>query len=331
MSQKQRINPLSYLLTAAAAAAGGWIFYSRSFINHNQTLPPAIPAPRETFTGQKTGLISYYHEHQGNGQPLLLIHSINAAGSAYEMRPIFMHHRQLRPVYAMDLPGFGFSERSDRVYSAELYTQAIIDMLEQIGQPADVIALSLSSEFAASAALQRPELFTSLTMISPSGFNRPDRKRSSQAANQLGASELAYNVLSYPLWGQALFDLLATPGSIRWFLQQSFVGGVDKGLEDYGVLTTHQPGAHHAPLYFVSGKLFTRDIQEAVYAKLTIPVLVVYDEDPYVSFDYLRPFVAQHPNWKASLIVPTKGLPQFEKMTEMAQALNKLWSEQVRV
>jgi pimeloyl-ACP methyl ester carboxylesterase len=332
MSKKQSFNPLNYLLTGLAAVAGGWIAYSRYFVNHSMTLPPALPAPRETFVGETTGLISYYHEHQGDRQtPLLLIHSINAGASAYEMRPIFMHYRQLRPIYVMDMPGFGFSDRSDRVYSVELYTQAVIDMLEHIGQPVAVVALSLSSEFAARAALQRPELFTSLTMISPSGFNRPDRSRSSQIAAQLGFDQAVYNTLSYPLWGHAFFDLLATKPSIHWFLQQSFIGQVDKGLEEYAYLSAHQPGAHFAPLYFVSGKLFTRDIREEVYEKLTIPVMVIYDEDPYVSFDYLRPFVAKHPNWQAKLIVPTRGLPQFEKMTELAQALNTFWGERVSI
>jgi pimeloyl-ACP methyl ester carboxylesterase len=331
MSKKQNFNPMGYLLTALTAVGGGWIFFSRNFVNRHMTLPPAIPAPRETFTGEGTGQISYYHQHQIEGQarPLLLIHSINAAASSYEMRPLFMQYRQFRPIYVMDLPGFGFSERSDRVYTPELYSKAIIQMLERIGTPADVIALSLSSEFAAQAALERPELFTSLTMISPSGFNRPDRKRSSQAANQFGFSDAAYNTLSYPLWGQAFFDLLATKPSIQYFLQQSFVGEVDKGLKDYAYLSAHQPGAHYAPLYFVSGKLFNRSIREEVYSKLTIPVMVVYDEDPYVSFDHLPKFVKEHPNWHSKLLVPMKGLPQFEKMTELAQTLNQFWGERV--
>jgi pimeloyl-ACP methyl ester carboxylesterase len=49
--------------------------------------------------------------------PLLLIHSVNAAASAYEVRPLFDHYRGRRPVYALDLPGFGQSDRSDRLYS----------------------------------------------------------------------------------------------------------------------------------------------------------------------------------------------------------------------
>ena len=175
-----------------------------------------------------------------------------------EMRPIFEHYRGQRSVYALELPGFGFSERSDKVYSWRLYTDSILDFLaDEVGEAADVIALSLGSEFAARAALEQPTLVDSLTMISPTGFTARENKVSSQQASERGTSDRAYRLLSNPLWSQAFYDLLATRKSIRYFLKQSFEGTPDEGLVDYGYATTHQPGARYAPLYFVSGKLFT--------------------------------------------------------------------------
>ena len=76
----------------------------------------------------------------------MLIHSINAAASAYELRPLFMEYRGRRPLYAPDLPGFGFSERGDREYSPALYVAAITDLLRsQVREmgPVDLVALSL--------------------------------------------------------------------------------------------------------------------------------------------------------------------------------------------
>jgi pimeloyl-ACP methyl ester carboxylesterase len=68
--------------------------------------------------------------------------------------------RGQRPVYAIDLPGFGFSERTDRVYYPELYADTLIEWIESYlpgsAQPVDLIALSLSCEFAAIAASVRP-------------------------------------------------------------------------------------------------------------------------------------------------------------------------------
>jgi pimeloyl-ACP methyl ester carboxylesterase len=243
------------------------------------------------------------------------------------MRPIFETYLGKRDVYALDLPGFGFSERAKREYTPRVYTQAITDLLERIGNKADVVTLSLSSEFAARAALERPELFRSLTMISPSGFNRRDNKHVSQAAQQSGTSDFAYRLFSFPLWGQAFYDLIATRKSIHYYLQQAFEGQVDAGLEAYAYATSHQPGAHYAPLYFVSGRLFTPDILDEVYAKLTLPVLVLYDIDNFVKFDRLPDLAEQRANWKAVRIVPTRSLPHFEKMIAIAQELDQFWSQ----
>ncbi len=314
----------------AAGLAGGWILYSNRAVDHHLPLDDAIDAPRERFAGARSGFqLSVYVDRAAEGTlaPLVLIHSINAAGCAYEMRPIFQSYRGLRDLYALDLPGFGFSERSDRVYAFDLYKDAILDLLERIGVAADVIALSLSGEFAARAALERPDLFRSLTLISPSGFTAREQKNASQAASQTGTSDSLYRAFSFPLWAQAFYDLIATRTSIRFFLQQSFEGAVDPGLEAYGYQTAHQPGARFAPLYFVSGKLFSPDIREQVYAKLPLPVLVLFDRDAFVRFDTLPDFVESHANWRAERIAPTKGLPQFEQTARVAQALDQFWAQ----
>ncbi len=316
------------LFAAILAAIGGWISYSALRINHRRSLPLAIDADRQTFVSALAGLLSYYVERTAPGRPLVLVHSVNAGASAYEMKPIFEFYRGVRPVYALDLPGFGFSDRSNRVYSPRLYADAITDFLQtQVhdGGEADVIALSLASEFAARAAQERPDLFHSLTLISPSGFSGRGAKRPTQQASDRGRTESLYRALSFPLWGQALYDLLVTPPSIKFFLKQSFEGPVDQGLIDYAYATAHQPGARYAPLYFVGGKLFSPDILETVYKQLTLPVLVLYDRDSFVRFDTLPDLVRDHPNWRAVRIAPTKGLPHFEKMADVAQALDTFW------
>lgn len=325
---KSIIKVLGTVATANIGLVAGWIAYSNWGINHQLPLPPAIDAERERFLGQRTRFMNAYFDRSKSGRPLVLIHSINAAASAYEMRPIFEHYRKSRPVYALELPGFGFSERSDRSYSPTLYKDAIIDFLTaKLDEPADVITLSLSGEFAARAALEHPDLFHTLTMISPSGFTARENKVASQQASESQTSDTLYQTFANPLWSQAFYDLIATKTSVHYFLQQSFEGAVDPGLENYSYLSSHQPGARFAPLYFVSGKLFTPDIRESVYEKLMLPVLVIYDKDNFVRFDTLPALVESSPYWNAVRITPTRGLPQFEKMPELAAALDNFWRE----
>ena len=141
------------------ALAGGWLAYSAFAIDHRWPLFPALDAELSSLSSESAGALNVYVDRSVHGRPLLLIHSVNAAASAYEMQPLFEHYRVQRPVYALDLPGYGFSERTDLARTPEAYAGAIVDVIAQlIGEPADVIALSLGGEFAARAALQRPDI-----------------------------------------------------------------------------------------------------------------------------------------------------------------------------
>lgn len=311
------------------AAPLAWIAYSHWFIKHALPLPSAIDAKRQSFEHPLAGRLSYYADRSARGRPLVLIHSINAASSAYEMRPLFEAFRGSRPVYALDLPGFGFSARTDRAYTPELYQAAITGFIQQevgISEGVDVIALSLGCEFTARAALEQPALFHSLTFIAPSGFSGADQQNRIQQLQVSGASAKTHQQLSNPFWSQPIYDLLATRTSIELFLKRVFVGPVDMGLVDYDYATTHQPGARFAPLYFVSGALFTANIREKVYVRLPMPVLVLYDEDVFVRSNELPSFCAKKANWQAVRIAPTRGLPQFERLDETVQAITTFWT-----
>lgn len=314
------------LATAVSALGAGWIFYSNNFIDRDMALPDAVRAEREQFYSQTAGWLNYYHDTHAEGRPLLLIHSVNAAASAYEVAPLFEYFRAQRPVYALDLPGFGFSHRDDVNYTPQIFEDAITDMIAlEIGEPVDVVAISLGSEFVARAALTLSRYIRSISLISPSGFGRPDTGRATQRANAGNLSNVAYQILSLPLWGRPLFDLLTTRRGIDYFLQQSFVGEITPGFVEYAYVTAHQPGAHHAPLHFVSGRLFTQNVRTIVYENVKTPALVIYDEDPYVSFDALPAHVEKYENWQAVRLTPSQGLPHFEKTGETAEVLKEFW------
>src|SRR5262245_25073225 len=105
-------------------------------------LPDALPGKRHAIN-TPSGWVSFYcsdpapAESSANTTPLLLIHIINAAGSSYEVHPIYEEFRADRPVYSIDLPGFGFSERSDRTYSTRVMIDAIHAMVSEILQRHD--------------------------------------------------------------------------------------------------------------------------------------------------------------------------------------------------
>lgn len=320
-------SPLAKLVTLVSGAAGAWFLYSALGIDHEVATTSAVNAKREEFHGERSARLSYYVDDKVAGRPLVLIHSINAAASAYEMRPLFEHYRPSRPVYALDLPGFGFSERRDREYNIDLFVNAIVDLLQRIDAPADVVGLSLTCEFIARAAMREPSLFNTITLISPTGFTPERQKRVSQATKASDRSDSAYRVLANPLWSQPLYDLLVTKPGLRFFLGLNFKGDVDESLVEYAYQMSHQPGARHAPLHFLSGLLFSPDIFETVYKPLKTPALVLYDTDPNVTFDLLPELLTQNPAWRARRITGTRGLPHYERLPQVAAAMTEFWQD----
>ena len=307
--------------TVAATVAGGWLGYSALAIEHDAPLPPAVEAERRTFTTAGVDPVSYYVDRSQEGRPLVLVHSINAAASAFEMKPLFEHYRRERPVYAIDLPGYGFTDRRDRVYSPPLFVDTLRAFLQsEVGVPADLVALSLGSEFAATVALTEGESVRSLALLSPTGFGEP-------RSIAPDTSEKIRTAVNFPLWGQAIFDLLVTRRSINYYLGKNFAGAPNDEMIDYAYATAHQPGARNAPYYFISGQLFTWDIRERIYEQLNTPTLVLYDKDPNISFALLPAAVERNPNLRMLRVGPSCGLPHWEKLEETVQALDDFWTD----
>lgn len=259
------------------------------------------------------GRLSYYT--QGNGPPLLLVHSVNAAASAAEVRPLHDHFRKTHTVFSVDLPGYGFSERSDRPYTPALMTQALHAMTAAIrqrcgNQPVDALALSLSCEFLARAAMEEPQHFRSAALVSPTGFNGTRDNRRKPPGSTLYLPWLM-TALRGPGWGGALFRALTRPGVIRFFLRKTWGSSeIDEALWRYDVLTARQPGAEFAPLHFLSAALFSADIHN-VYDSLQLPVWMSHGVRGDFT-DYRRKSAMQgRPNWHVN-VFQTGALPHFE-------------------
>jgi pimeloyl-ACP methyl ester carboxylesterase len=323
---KWTAKTLRRLPTIATVAGAGWIGYSVFKVDHHAPVPRPVPGTESEIELADAGRVAVYQGDRDTGTPVVLVHGVHAAASAYDMRPLFTGLGWDRRVITFDLPGFGHSERSDRRYTPELMTDAVIGVLEKVaGEPVDLVALSLGAEYAAAAAVARPDLVRSLTLISPTGLAGSTNGAPSSSPAGASGGKLA-NLISNPILGQALYDLLVTKPSIRYFLGKSFVGEIDQGYEAFAQLTSHRQGARFAPLAFVTGQLFTPQVEDVVYRKVSCPVMVVYDTDPYSSFDGLPEVAGDMVNWRAVRIAPSAGLPHFELPQETTSALEEFWA-----
>lgn len=280
---------------------------------NSPTLPPAVAAERLEQTG-RSGRLSYYVK--GSGQPLLLLHSINAAASVREVQPAFDHAAKTHRAYAPDLPGYGFSDRSSRTYDVKLFCDAVRDMLDVIARehgdaPVDALALSLSAEFLVRVAAEAPHRFRSLTLVTPTGFQRGyEKMRKPPGSNREVPG--VYPAVTFPLWRSALFNGLVSRASVRYFLGRTFGSkDVPDDLVDYSWRTAHQPGADRAPFAFLSGRLFSADIRTE-YERLALPVWLAHgtkgDFADFSAADWVR----TRKNWRVNAF-DTGALVYFQQ------------------
>ena len=293
------------------------------------SLPPAL-AGEQVQLITPSGSVQLYLSGcmPATGQtPLLLVHSVNAAASTAEVAPLYEHYRQTRPTYAIDLPGFGLSDRSDRPYTIRLMTDALLAALAHIrslhgGVAVDVLGVSLACEYAARAACEAPDAVRRVALVSPTGFS--GSKRFDAAPGSSRGIAWFYRAVSRPAWSQGLFNLLTRPAVVRYFLKRTFGRQqVDEALWRYCVLTARQPGAKHAPLCFLSAYLFAADIN-TLYEKLACPVWVSMATRGDFTDYRGRATVERRANWQFHQM-DGGALPYFEDLAGFTDKLDHFW------
>jgi pimeloyl-ACP methyl ester carboxylesterase len=284
----------------------------------NPGTPDALSGERFGFDS-RAGRLNVYVA--GRGAPLLLVHSINAAASAAEVRPLFEYLQARYTVFALDLPGFGGSDRSDRRYTPRLMTDAIhavtSHMAERCGSgPIHACALSLSAEFLARAAAESPATYRTLALVSPTGFSGTREWRGAPESTR--AMPWLYALLRGPGWGGALYRGLTRPAVIRYFLRRTWgAQNIDESLWAFDVQCARQPGAWHAPLYFLSGALFSADIH-AVYDRLELPVWLTHGVRGDFTDYRGTARLAGRANWRVQ-VFQSGALPHFEYPQEFCR------------
>ena len=96
----------------------------------------------------KHGRVFYKKSGAGNpGPPVVFIHGIGAGSSSFMWRKNFDELAKDFQVYALDLLGFGLSDKpASASYSADLYVDLVSDFIRAVcGYPCNIIASSLGA------------------------------------------------------------------------------------------------------------------------------------------------------------------------------------------
>ena len=304
----------------AALALGGARVLSRE--HEACDLDSAIDGERRASRLESGGLLSYYAADRAQGRPVVIVHGVHVGATAHDVRPIFECVRWRKPVYAIDLPGFGFSARADVDYSPKLYESELVAFLRRIRRAvggADVVAVGLGAELAARAAVARPDLVRSLTMLAPTGLSRRERRGPL-------LPKVLLRILESPTAARLLEAAIASRPALAHYYQRNFFGSPERALVDYAESAARLPGARFAAFAWLRGALFASDIDD-VYRRLTVPTLILHDQDPRdATEDAIGVFLRGRPNRRAARIFPSGGFPHFEKRAQTMTAMERHWA-----
>ncbi len=210
----------------------------------------------------------------GAGPLVLLVHGVSAGASSYEFRKLFPLLAQTRRAVAFDLLGCGLSDKPKLAYGADLFVEQIAAALDAFGgEPAALVASSLGAAFAIRAAARAHERIERLAVICPAGLAGTLDKGPN------GVSSAVTLLLRSPLVGEALFNVLGSKPSIRWFLERHVYGDpahvTDEIVEHYYAVM-HQPGARYVPAAFAGSALDCDVARDLPF--LTMPLHVLWGE-----------------------------------------------------
>jgi pimeloyl-ACP methyl ester carboxylesterase len=220
------------------------------------------------------GHIYYKVAGEQHAPPMVLLHTPELAGSAYEMLGIMASLATRYRVYAPDLLGFGLSDRPDISYTSDLYIELLHDFLVNVvKQPTALVASRLSCNYAIAVAADSPELYTRLVLLSPTALY----------GHQEGAFGLPARIfiprqaktLLYPL----LVAISHLSGRLRYGQPERLIENpestsVTNPPADYMYATTHQFGAEYAPMDWLAGNL-SSDVSADI-PKLQQPTLLIW-------------------------------------------------------
>jgi len=110
---------------------------------------------------------------QGNGEILLLVHGLasNAGFWRYNIPELSKYFR----VIAVDLPGYGKSEKGDYSYNMTFFANSIKNLLDELKiQKVNFVGHSMGGQIGIQFDLMYPERIDKLILVSPAGIEKFD-------------------------------------------------------------------------------------------------------------------------------------------------------------
>ncbi|KAK7360037.1 hypothetical protein VNO77_02009 [Canavalia gladiata] len=225
---------------------------------------------------------------QGQGSPILLIHGFGA--SAFHWRYNIPELAKKHKVYALDLLGFGWSDKALIDYDAMVWRDQVVDFLKEIvKEPTVLVGNSLGGFTALVAATGLPELVNGVALLNSAGqfgVGKNESKTSEETSLQKFVLKPLKEVFQRVFLG-FLFWQAKQPARIISVLKSVYINS--SNVDDYLVESITRPAQdpNAGEVYY---RLMTRFMMnqskytlDAVLSELSCPLLLLWgDLDPWV-------------------------------------------------
>ncbi len=258
------------------------------------------------------------HLTAGEGPPLVLLHALGE--SALDWRWVLPALARTHRVYALDLPGFGYSAKPSVEYSPAFFARFVGTYLDALGlEHAAVVGNSLGGLAALRLALSEPSRVSALGLVASAGLGR----------------EVTYalRLPTLPGYGEAAVAWGKTPlGAFQraWSRVPLLFGHPERVPAEWITEQTEiaqLPGFTQATMVALRAQVDLGGQREVLVDQLPhlqVPTLVVWGErDRVFPVSQARAAVARLKEGFLSLIPDCGHMPHVERPDRFVAALNE--------
>jgi len=236
----------------------------------------------------------------GSGPPVVLLHGLGSSANAFS-RVVFQLQKHFRAVWAIDLPGNGFSPLPDSGPAPlETHVRLLLRFFaEQIREPVFLVGNSLGGAMSMYAASEAPEAVRALGLISPAGARvEPARlaslKRSFEMMSTADARRMTRRLFHRAPLAYELFA-----GQLKVLYGSAAVRGVLMEVKE------------------------TDFIEPERLSKLSMPTMLVWGQSekllPYEGIHYFRANLPAHA--EVHEVSGFGHIPQMERPAELVELI----------
>lgn len=212
------------------------------------------------------------YKKAGRGKPLVLLHGLHTPLGLCEWDGAIGLLSSRYTVYALEFPGYGYSDKPLFSYSAYMLASLTADFIRDVaGAGAYAAAAGGGGGVALAASLMEQGLIERLLLVSPIGAG----------SLRLKAKGFTKGLFGLPIVGRAVYNALNSKAAAGLYLRRVFVGrktATGRLAEDYNLAAHHNyKGAKRA--YAAAMANYMNTDLSGLIKKASLPVRLVWGSD----------------------------------------------------